>query len=124
MENSLQITNKPLFDDLKSFCQLNKIEDIEAFKVECFRKGFYIEKYGLLGEGEEIEPWEIVHETDCSECDNKLKQIGETLQAMRQTIADKDNEIETLKNKSQELGEIIKTRLARFHPGSNLKQTL
>jgi hypothetical protein len=38
-------------NDLISFCQLNKIEDIDGFVKLCFRKGMMIEKYGLLNQG-------------------------------------------------------------------------
>jgi len=38
-------------NDLISFCQLNKIGDIDGFVKLCFRKGLMIEKYGLLNQG-------------------------------------------------------------------------
>ena len=38
-------------NDLISFCQLNKIDDIDGFVKLCFRKGLMIEKYGLLNQG-------------------------------------------------------------------------
>jgi hypothetical protein len=38
--------------DLTSFCKLNEIELVDDFVRLCFRKGFYIEKYGLLNQGQ------------------------------------------------------------------------
>lgn len=38
--------------DFITFCKLNEIELVEDFVRLCFRKGFYIEKYGLLNQGQ------------------------------------------------------------------------
>ena len=34
--------------DVQTFCKLNKIDDVNSFMYDCFKKGFNIEKYGLL----------------------------------------------------------------------------
>ena len=47
--NYSQIFNNRVLDQIKSYCSLNKIEDIDKFISDCFRQGFNIEKYGLLG---------------------------------------------------------------------------
>ena len=47
--NYSQIFNSRVLDQIKSYCSLNKIEDIDKFISDCFRQGFNIEKYGLLG---------------------------------------------------------------------------
>lgn len=36
--------------EVYDYCLLNKILDIDDFINKCFKKGFHIEKYGLLGE--------------------------------------------------------------------------
>ena len=36
--------------EIYDFCLLNKIMDIDGFINKCFKKGFNIEKYGLIGE--------------------------------------------------------------------------
>lgn len=52
MNNKLEIDiSKQDHNDLISFCQLNKIDDIDGFVKLCFRKGLMIEKYGLLNQG-------------------------------------------------------------------------
>lgn len=38
------------FKDVYDYCYLNGIMDINSFVNECFKKGFNIEKYGLMGE--------------------------------------------------------------------------
>ena len=52
MNNKLEIDiSKQDHNDLISFCQLNKIGDIDGFVKLCFRRGLMIEKYGLLNQG-------------------------------------------------------------------------
>ena len=40
------------FKDVYDYCYLNGIMDINLFVNECFKKGFDINKYGLLGQDE------------------------------------------------------------------------
>jgi hypothetical protein len=47
--NYSQIFNSRVLDLIDSYCSLNNIEDIDKFISDCFRQGFNIEKYGLLG---------------------------------------------------------------------------
>jgi hypothetical protein len=47
--NYSQIFNSRVLDQIDSYCSLNNIEDIDKFISDCFRQGFNIEKYGLLG---------------------------------------------------------------------------
>ena len=37
------------FKEIYDFCYLNQIVDINSFIDKCFKQGFHIEKYGLLG---------------------------------------------------------------------------
>ena len=47
------------FKDVFDYCYLNGITDINLFINSCFKKGFDIEKYGLLGTEEKIVEKEI-----------------------------------------------------------------
>jgi predicted RNase H-like nuclease (RuvC/YqgF family) len=132
-QNDYSIISKPLESDFISFCKLNDVENIEQFRFECFKKGYYIEKYGLLGEDDEIKPWEIevVKEVevvktveDCTECNEKLTMISETLQKLRGQNSEKDDKIKELETKINEMSGIFKSKLARFHPGTNLRDTI
>ncbi len=40
------------YRDLMTFCNLNEIKLVDDFVRLCFRKGYYIEKYGLLNQGQ------------------------------------------------------------------------
>ena len=46
--STINLTQSQL-KDIKAFCSLNKIEDVDAFIKLCFEKGYNVEKYGLLG---------------------------------------------------------------------------
>lgn len=48
--------------EIYDFCLLNKIMDIDGFINKCFKKGFNIEKYGLIGEVDTNEVKEIIVE--------------------------------------------------------------
>ena len=137
-QNNYSIISKPLEGDFTSFCKINNIENVEEFRFECFKKGYYIEKYGLLGEDDEIKPWEVIVEkevvkevekevvvnADCKECNEKLEMIGYTLQSLRNQINEKDEKLKQQEIKINDLSGIITSRLARFHPGSNLKDKI
>jgi predicted RNase H-like nuclease (RuvC/YqgF family) len=45
-----KIFNKETLGSVESFCKLNNIEDKEDFIYLCFKQGFDIKKFGLLGE--------------------------------------------------------------------------
>jgi hypothetical protein len=45
--------------DIQSYCKTNNIEDVEKFVKECFRQGFDVKKYGLLGDENPSKPVEV-----------------------------------------------------------------
>lgn len=47
--NYSQIFNSRVLDQIKSYCTLNNIEDVDKFISDCFKQGFDVKKYGLLG---------------------------------------------------------------------------
>ena len=107
MEQKDSLMFKQIENDFLSFCKLNNVEDVEQFKFECFKKGYYIEKYGLLGEDDEIKPWEVVVEkevikevqkemvvnADCKDCNDKLEMITNTLQTLRAQLNEKEEKL-------------------------------
>ena len=48
--NYSKIFNKEILSSVNSFCKLNNIEDKDDFIYLCFKQGFDIKKFGLLGE--------------------------------------------------------------------------
>lgn len=49
---------KKVFNDVEKYCVLNKIDNINDFMFKCFKQGFDIEKYGLLGDDGQLKPIE------------------------------------------------------------------
>ena len=43
-----EIFNNKLLDSITSYCNVNKIEDVDSFIKKCFESGYNIERYGLL----------------------------------------------------------------------------
>ena len=43
-----KIFNNKLLDSITSYCNVNKIEDVDSFIKKCFESGYNIERYGLL----------------------------------------------------------------------------
>ena len=51
MEKKNYLTlNKQNQKDLTDYCKLNNIEDVDKFFQKCFKKGYDIERYGLIGD--------------------------------------------------------------------------
>jgi hypothetical protein len=66
MEPNDSLTLKLSDTDLQNvqkFCELNNIEDVEKYIQYCFKKGYAIDKYGLINGNEpkviEIEVWNV-----------------------------------------------------------------
>lgn len=44
------ITDDAFFVDIIRYCEKNNISNIDEFTSKCLKSGFYVEKYGMLGE--------------------------------------------------------------------------
>ena len=54
MEKKNYLTlNKQNQKDLTDYCKLNDIEDVDKFFQKCFKRGYDIERYGLMGDNSE-----------------------------------------------------------------------
>ena len=82
-------------EDMKSFCKLNEITDIDGFVKLCFRKGYYIEKYGMLNQGQLPEVIDREFEKEVRVEDNSK-------------IEELQNEIYVLKGKLENQKEILR----------------
>ena len=48
-QKNSKIYNKETMQTLSAYCSANNIVDIDDFIYKCFKQGFDIKKYGLLG---------------------------------------------------------------------------
>lgn len=133
--------------DLLEFCKLNGIDLIEDFVKLCFRKGYYIEKYGLLNQGNlpdvidrEFEKEVLVEDNSkIEELQNEIYilkgkledkkevecgKLQETLFELNRQLSDKNNTIKEMTKKVNELEDMTKTSYAFYLRNSNLKDIL
>ena len=146
--NSLTIELSRLdSEDMKSFCKLNEITDVDGFVKLCFRKGYYIEKYGMLNQGELPQVIDREFEKEIRVEDNsKIEELQneiyilkgkldnqkevecgklqESLMELNRQVGDKNRTIETLNKKIEELENLTKTSYAFYLKNSNIKERL
>ena len=147
-KNSLTIElTKQDVEDFNSFCKINEITDPNGFIKLCFRNGYYIEKYGLLNQGNlpdiierEFEK-EVIVEDDSKieELQNEIYilkgkledkkevecgKLQETLFELNRQLSDKNNTIKELTRKVNELEDMTKTSYAFYLQNSNLKNRI
>jgi hypothetical protein len=134
-------------EDMKSFCRLNEITDVDGFVKLCFRKGYYIEKYGMLNQGELPQVIDREFEKEIRVEDNsKIEELQneiyilkgkldnqkevecgklqESLMELNRQVGDKNRTIETLNKKIEELENLTKTSYAFYLKNSNIKERL
>jgi proteasome assembly chaperone (PAC2) family protein len=134
-------------NDFISFCKLNEIELANDFAKLCFRKGYYIEKYGLLNKGElpevidrEFEKQVVVEDNSkIDELQNEIYilkgklenqkefecgKLQQSLMELNRQLGDKNKEIENLNKKIDELENLTKTSYAFYLKNSNIKERL
>ena len=125
-QNGLLTVNLSLKDikDVGKFCELNNIEDIEKYILYCYKKGYAIDKYGLIN-GKEPEVIEIEVEVERIVekpfDDTKIKLLEGTLQTLKKELSLKDEKINELQEMVDHLKEVVLSRGAIYHTNSNTK---
>jgi hypothetical protein len=146
--NSLTIELSRLdSEDINLFCKLNEINDVNGFITLCLRKGYYIEKYGLLNQGNlpdvierEFEREIKVEDTSkIEELENQIYilkgklenqkeieclKLQETLMELNRQLGDKNETIKELRSKVNDLENLTKTSYAFYMKNSNLTNKL
>jgi len=66
-----KIFNNTTLNSVQKYCELNKIDNVDSFIYQCFKQGFNIKKYGLLGHepvnepvNEDVKTVEIIKEVE------------------------------------------------------------
>lgn len=139
--------NKSDSSDIQSFCDLNEITDINGFIMLCLRKGFYIEKYGLLNQGQlpdvidrEFEKQVVIEDSSkIEELQNEIYvlkgklenqkevecgKLQETIIELNRQLGDKNRVVKELTTKVNELESLTKSSYAFYLKSSNLKDRL
>ncbi len=134
-------------EDINLFCKSNEITDVNGFVTLCLRKGYYIEKYGLLNQGtlpevieREFEREVKVEDTSkIEELENQIyilkgklenqkeiecSKLQDTLMELNRQLGDKNELIKELRNKVNDLENLTKTSYAFYMKNSNLTNKL
>ena len=111
--------------NVQKFCELNNIEDIEKYIQYCFKKGYAIDKYGLINGKEpeviEIEVEKIVEKVVDKPCDDtKMKLLEGTLQTLKKELSLKNEKINQLEDMVTQFKDVVLSRGAIYHSSSNL----
>jgi hypothetical protein len=115
--------------DVTSFCNLNNIDDIQKYIHYCFKKGYAIDKYGLIGGKEpeiiEVEVEKIVEKVIEKPCDDtKIKLLEGTLQTLKKELQLRDEKINKLQDMVDHFKEVVLSRGAVYHSNSNIQTRL
>jgi predicted RNase H-like nuclease (RuvC/YqgF family) len=115
--------------NVQKFCELNNIEDVEKYIQYCFKKGYAIDKYGLINGKEpeviEIEIEKIVEKVVEKPCDDtKIKLLEGTLQALKKELSLKNEKINQLEEMVTQFKDVVLSRGAIYHTSSNLNSRL
>jgi len=90
--------------DIQSYCKTNNIEDVEKFVKECFRQGFDVKKYGLLGDENSSKPIEVQEKEVIREI-----RVEVPVEVIKEVIIEKPVEvIKEIKVPIEKLVEVIK----------------
>ena len=142
----IEITNQD-FIDINKFCELNEIEEIGGYLNLCLRKGHYLEKYGLLNQGQlpevierEFEKEVIVEDNSkIEELQNEIYilkgkledqkevecgKLQETIMELNRQLGDRNRLVRDLTTKVNELESLTKSYYAFYLKSSNLKDKL
>jgi len=111
--------------NVQKFCELNKIEDVEKYIQYCFKKGYAIDKYGLINGKEpeviQIEVEKIVEKIVDKPCDEtKIKLLEVTLQTLKKELSLKNEKINQLEEMATQFKDVVLSRGAIYHSSSNL----
>jgi hypothetical protein len=142
----VEITNQD-FVDINKFCELNEITEVGGYLNLCLRKGHYLEKYGLLNQGQlpevidrEFEKEIVVEDNSkIEELQNEIYilkgklenqkevecgKLQDTIMELNRQLGDKNRLIKDLTIKVNELENLTKTSYAFYLKSSNLKDRL
>ena len=92
--------------EIYDFCLLNKIMDIDGFINKCFKKGFNLEKYGIIGEVDNEVKEIIVEkrvEVPVEVIVEKIVEVSDDTQINELLL-----KIQQLENRTPEIVEVIK----------------
>ena len=87
-QKNSKIFNKKIMQSVSAFCLANNIENIDDFMYRCFKQGFDIERYGLLGnslnDGEKEVIKEVIVEKRVKVPVEVIKEVEKTIEVIKE----------------------------------------
>ena len=120
----INLTDKEV-KDVEAFCKLNNIEDVTKYIHYCYKKGYAIDKYGLINGKEpeviEVEVEKVIEKIVEKPCDDtKIKLLEGTLQTLKKELSLKNEKINQLEEMATQFKDVVLSRGAIYHSSSNL----
>lgn len=98
--------DKKLLKEIRDFCILNNIQDIDKTIDDCLRKGFYILKYGLSP----IDNYKI--ENNVYDTENKERNSPKEIEAFNATVQRSSDDKENgRREKEKSIGQVVKRKI-------------
>ena len=95
------------FKEVYDFCYLNQIMDVNSFIDECFKQGFDIKKYGLLGKtgivGEKQVEIEVIREIRVEVPVEVIKEVEVIREVIKEVPVETIKEVEVIKYVDREV---------------------
>jgi len=102
--NYSEIFNKQIIKSLSEYCKLNDIQDVDEFIKKCFKQGFDIERYGLLGKtlnegekdlktgivGEKQVEIEVIREIRVEVPVEVIKEVEKIVEVIKEIVVEKE----------------------------------
>jgi len=92
--NYSKIFNEKIMQTVSTFCSENEIKDVDGFILKCFKQGFDIKKYGLLGEtlneGEKDLKTDVIEEKQLIKEVIVEKRVEVPVEVIKEVIVEKE----------------------------------
>jgi len=96
-----KIFKKEIIQAVSAYCESEKIEDIDHFMYLCFKQGFDIKKYGLLGDNSEkiieVPVEKIVTKIEYVRNENIENELEEKILKLETEMSKKNEELDELR---------------------------
>lgn len=142
-QNFLKTFDKKTSESISKYCEANNILDIDKFIFRCFKKGFDIERYGLLSENDKVEikevevikyvDREVIREVPVEKIVTKIEylsdkntenSLNETITKLEQEMSKKDENLDELRRTLDELRQNSQTTKVSNDDSKMLQETL
>ena len=105
-QKNSKIFDKKIIQSVTAFCSTNNIEDVDDFIYRCFKQGFDIERFGLLGNSLNVDEKHLIKEVPVDRViekeiyitdNNQVNELGGIVAKLEENIFQLTQELESEK---------------------------